>query len=67
MSVIKMSEEELNKLLKTDVGNLLLNLVSGCLPEYLTKNEVNLLAKRFGENWFEKLGYKEPDYKKPKF
>lgn len=50
-----------------ETDNIVLNLSSGLLPEYLQKDEVNLLTNRYGENWFETLGYSEPIYKKPKF
>lgn len=42
-------------------------MFAGVLPEHLTQDEVELLEKEFGENWFEELGYSEPDYKKPAF
>ncbi len=48
-----------------DIDNLLLNMSSGLLPEHLRKDEINLLDKKYGKNWFTKLGYTEPDYKKP--
>lgn len=51
----------------TEVGNLLLNMSAGVLPEHLTKDEVELLEKEYGENWFEKLGYSEPEYKRSVF
>lgn len=51
----------------TEVQNLCLNMMSGLLPENLTEKEVKLLVKEFGEDWFKKLGYAEPEYKKPKF
>jgi uncharacterized alpha/beta hydrolase family protein len=51
----------------TEVENLLLNMSAGVLPEHLTKHEVELLEKEYGINWFEELGYSEPDYKKPSF
>jgi len=51
--------------LQDEVCNLLLNMSGGLLPEYLSKEEVLLLKNRFGENWFESLGYSEPEYKKP--
>ena len=49
----------------SDLDNLLLNMSSGLLPEHLRKDEINLLEKKYGKNWFAKLGYTEPDYKKP--
>lgn len=51
----------------SEIDNLLLNMASGVLPEHLSKEEVELLKDKFGESWFEKLGYTEPEYKKPKF
>jgi hypothetical protein len=50
---------EINKL-----DNLLLNLLSGLLPKDLSKSEIVLLQKEFGENWFEELGYND-NYEKP--
>ena len=50
----------------TEVQNLLLNMSSGLLPEHLNKREIGLLVKKFGNDWFSELGYKEPDYKRPK-
>jgi len=49
----------------TELGNLLLNMSGGLLPEHLSKQEVDLLTKEYGNDWFEKLGYTEPGYKKP--
>jgi len=50
-----------------ETNNLLLNMSGGLFPEHLSENEVDLLRKRFGTNWFEELGYSEPEYKKPIF
>ena len=47
------------------VTNLLLNTTSGLLPEHFSKEEVKLIEIEFGENWFEELGYSEPEYNKP--
>jgi len=47
------------------IQNLVLNLGAGLLPEYLTKDEIELLKIKFGSNWFTKLGYSEPQYKNP--
>ena len=47
-------------------NNLLLNMSSGLLPKDLQKEEITLLELRFGTNWFEALGYYEPEYEKPK-
>ena len=49
----------------TEVGNLLLNMMSGLLPEHLSKNEIRLLELEFGENWFIELGYDDEHYKRP--
>ncbi len=51
--------------LQDKTNNLLLNMSGGLLPEHLSKEEIMLLRDRFGENWFESLGYSEPEYKKP--
>lgn len=59
--------EKIIDVLNNETNNLLMNLSSGLLPEYLTKDEVELLIKRYGENWFDILGYSEPEYKKPTF
>ena len=48
-----------------NVDNLLLNMQGGLLPEYLTLKECGWLQDEFGDNWFEVLGYKEPEYKRP--
>ena len=45
--------------------NILLNMTAGLLPENLTKEEVEILKRDFGDNWFEELGYKESEYNKP--
>ncbi len=50
-----------------DVTNLLLNMSGGLLPEDLSEEEVNMLKEKYGEDWFEELGYTEPEYRKPKF
>jgi len=64
--MIKATGEEVENFLNDETNELLMNLSSGVLPEYLQKDEVNLLIARYGEGWFEKLGYSEPKYKKPK-
>ena len=51
----------------TYVENLLLNMNGGLLPEHLSKEEVSLIEERYGKDWFEVLGYTEPEYKKPNF
>ena len=48
-----------------EVDNLLLNLSGGLLPKDLQPDEVELLKKEYGDDWFEKLGYTEPEYEKP--
>lgn len=45
--------------------NLVLNMYSGLLPKSLTAKEVLILDIVLGENWFEELGYTEPEYEKP--
>jgi hypothetical protein len=50
----------------TPTENLLLNMTAGLLPEHLAPNEIELLTKKYGKNWFETLGYSEPEYKRPK-
>lgn len=49
------------------VDNLFLNMTAGLLPEHLSKDEISLLIDEYGDDWFEKLGYSEPEYIKPKF
>lgn len=49
----------------TEVGNLLLNMMSGLLPEHLSEYEIRLLELEFGENWFDELGYDDEHYKRP--
>jgi hypothetical protein len=49
------------------VTNLLLNMLSGLRPDELTQDEVELLRAKFGDNWFEELGYTEPAYRRPVF
>lgn len=51
---------DLNKIdLEDSTNNLLLNMSGGLLPEYLSEDEIQLLEKRFGQDWFHKLGYAE--------
>lgn len=59
--------EDIYKALKDPLINLMLNLSAGLLPENLTEKEVGLLKEGHGDDWFEKLGYTEPGYKKPNF
>ena len=49
----------------SEVDNLLRNMSSGLLPEDLLPSEVKMLEKEYGENWFNHLGYSEPEYVKP--
>jgi len=49
----------------TEIENLVLNMSGGLLPKDLQKDEIILLEKEYGKEWFEKLGYSEPEYKKP--
>jgi len=50
-----------------EIDNLLYDLCGKLLPEHIDKKEVGLLEKKFGANWFNILGYIEPEYKKPVF
>lgn len=69
--VLFTDEEEMNWLREgsnkmfTKAENLLLNMSSGLLPEYLSVEETEVLAAEFGDDWFNFLGYTEPEYKKP--
>jgi len=56
---------EREKLRTDELENLLLNMFGGLLPEHLSKEEQEMLKNAYGENWFERLGYAEPEYKKP--
>lgn len=49
-----------------DVDNLVLNMMSGVLPEHLSKDEVEMLVEEYGDNWFYELGY-DNSYEKPKY
>lgn len=49
------------------VDKLLLNMSAGLLPENLDKEEVDILKERFGENWFNELGYNDDDYVRSKY
>lgn len=51
----------------TPLDNLCLNMISGLLPENLMEEEVSLLKEKFGDNWFNELGYHEPEYKRSKY
>ncbi len=48
-----------------ELGNLILHMQGGLLPECLSEDECRLLEKEFGKNWFSALGYTEPEYKRP--
>ena len=54
-----------SKMMFDEIDNLLMNMSAGLLPEHLCVAEVNLLKQKYGENWFEKLGYTELAYKRP--
>lgn len=57
---------DLTKLdLEDETTNLILNMSAGLLPENLSIDEVELLKKKYGEDWFTVLGYTEPQCKKP--
>lgn len=48
--------------------NLMLNFLGGLRPQELSKEEVQLLENRIGENWFKELGFdKEDEFAKPSF
>lgn len=49
------------------VDKLLLNMSAGLLPVDLDKEEVNLLKERFGNNWFNELGYSEDKHERSKY
>ena len=57
---------DFSKVQFTELFNLLLNMSSGLEPKDLSADEVRLLEANFGEFWFQKLGYSEPDFSKPK-
>lgn len=65
-TTIKIKDVDFSKIQFTDLANLLLNMSAGLEPKDLSAEEVNLLEANFGEFWFQKLGYSEPDYSKPK-
>lgn len=50
---------------KEYVGNLLLNMNGGLLPKNLTLDEIDLLRKYFGKDWFYHLGYTDEKYTNP--
>lgn len=49
-----------------DIPNIIFNLSSGMLPTDLDGDEIDLLTLFYGKDWFEELGYSEPEYKRPK-
>jgi hypothetical protein len=51
---------------KEYVENLLLNMSGGLLPKDLQPDEVRKLERVIGSNWFEKLGYTNDKYERPK-
>ena len=52
--------------LEDSTNNLLFNMSGGLLPKDLQPDEIELLVKRYGPDWFHRLGYKESDgYEKP--
>ena len=57
---------ELNVTDLSDTQKLLLNLSSGLDVEDLSTAQVELLETTLGTNWFDKLGYKEPEHTRPK-
>lgn len=60
-------KKELCNFLSEPHINLVLNMSAGLLPENLSKEETEILRNQFGENWFEELGYYEPNYKRSAF
>jgi hypothetical protein len=58
---------EVNTIRIDEIMNLLLNMSGGLLPEHLNEDEVRLLEAEYGVEWFDELGYTEPEYKKPTF
>lgn len=50
-----------------EIDNILLNMSVGLLPKNLSKDEVELLKNKYGENWFNKLGYTEPKYERSRY
>lgn len=52
--------------LEDHVVNLILNMSGGLLPEHLLPDEVKLLQDKYGANWFERLGYNDKEYMRPK-
>ena len=52
--------QEINK-----KASVLLCLHGGFLPADLSRKEIDLLTEMYGENWFDALGYTEPEYERP--
>ena len=50
-----------------ELDALLLNMKAGLLPKNLTESEVNLLKERYGEGWFDELGYDDFIVERSKF
>ena len=63
--IIELSAEQVKNI--SQYENLLFNMSAGVLPEHLTQSEVDLLKQKHGDNWFEELGYYEPEFDKSKF
>lgn len=65
MSVVQTIRSLKEYTMEVDVNNLILNMSGGLLPKDLQPDEIKALIKRYGNEWFEVLGYTEPDYTKP--
>lgn len=63
--IFKKEHKPINKQETIMLLNCLVNLQHGGLPKDLTEEEVNLLKKHYGKNWFERLGYDKTHYKRP--
>jgi len=46
--------------------NIEMNLFSGVEPKDLQKDEIEILKRKYGENWFYELGY-DDSWEKPIF
>lgn len=53
--------------IEDEIENLIFNLQGGLPLERLTKDEVDLLVSKYGDNWFEALGYDDESYSRPVF
>lgn len=51
--------------LNYSVTDILLWMSGGLKPIELNLDEMEVLVRKFGMDWFTKLGYHEPEYKKP--